>query len=103
MNYKIKATVYSKRGVVLAEAYNNYTKSHPRQAALAKRVGHECKIYLHAEVAAIIKAQKKGIPYKIKVERYTKKGKPALAKPCDICMMAIKEANIKFLEYSIGE
>ena len=103
MKYKIKATVFNKRGKVLAVAYNNYNKTHPRQAYLAAGVGEPDKIYLHAEVAAIIKAMKVGHPHKIKIERYNKVGKPALAKPCPICEMAIHEANIKFVEYSVGE
>lgn len=103
MKYQIKATVYNKRGKILSVAYNNYDKTHPEQARLAAKVGEPERVYLHAEVAAIIKAMKVGHPFKIKIERYNKAGKPALAEPCPICKLAIYEANIKFVEYSIGK
>jgi deoxycytidylate deaminase len=54
-------------------------------------------VYLHAEIAAIIKAKGKG--YKIKIERYSNKGKPLPSKPCPICELAIKEAGIKVVSY----
>lgn len=99
----IKASVYNRRGKLLAFAYNNYIKTHPRQAYYAKQVGQPLCVYLHAEIAAIIKAQKVGVPYKIKIERYTKNGKQALAAPCPICLAAIHEADIKLVEFSVGE
>ena len=49
----------------------------------------------------IIKAQKFGEPYKILIERYNSEGEPVLAKPCEICQLAIKEAGIKRIEYTI--
>ena len=85
--------------MLVSEAYNNYTKSHPKQAMYAKRCGEPYKVYLHAEIAAIIKAKGKG--YKIKIERYNNKGEPLPSKPCPICELAIKEANIKLVEYFV--
>jgi tRNA(Arg) A34 adenosine deaminase TadA len=99
---KIKATVYNKKGQILAIAYNSYSKTHPIQAKYAKEANIPEKIYLHAEISAIIKAKKIGKPYKIKIERYYKDGKPALAKPCPACELAIREANIKYIEYTVG-
>jgi hypothetical protein len=29
-------------------------------------------------------------------------GRPKLAKPCVVCELAIKEAGIKFVEYTVG-
>jgi len=98
--YKITATVLDKRGKVLAVASNSYQKTHPYQFKLAKKVGFPDKIYLHAEISAIIKAQKVGVPYKIIIERYKANGEPANAKPCRVCEEAIKEAGIKFVEYT---
>lgn len=100
--YKITATIYDKKGRILAVASNSYQKTHPYQAALAQKVGKPYKQYLHAEVAAIIKASKYGIPYKIFIERYGYKHKPMNAEPCIICKEAIKLANIKLIEYTIS-
>lgn len=97
---EIKATVYCRKGHVLATATNSYTKSHPIQKKHAMAVGLPFKEYLHAEVAAIIKAQKFGKPYRIKIERYSSDGTPMLAMPCPICQLAIKEAGIHFVEYT---
>lgn len=68
---------------------------------LSERVGRgSVAIYLHAEVAAIIKALKVGTPHKIMIERYGKDGSPMLAKPCAMCEIAIREAGIHFVEYT---
>lgn len=97
----VKATVYDKKGRPLGVGYNSFVKTNTYQAKLAEQVGTPDKQYLHAEVAAILKAQKHGKPYKIFVERYNKHGEPMLAKPCPICEMAIKIAGIKRVEYTI--
>jgi len=101
MKFLITATVYDRKGRILAIAENSFIKTHPTQAAFAKQANLPEKTFLHAEVLSIIRAQKKGIPYKIKVERYNRKGEPMLAKPCPICELAIKEAGIKFIEFTI--
>ena len=95
----IKATVYDKRGRVLSVGVNSYVKTHPRQAELAAQLGTPQKQFLHAEVAALVRCR--GTPYRISVERRDKKGKLMLAKPCPICERAIKEAGVKFIEYSV--
>lgn len=95
----IKATAFDKKGRVLSTAVNSYSKSHTLQAQYAFRVGVNYKIYLHAEILAIIRARGKEIN-KIKIERYDSDGNPRLAKPCPICELAIQEAKIKFVEYT---
>ena len=95
----VKASVFDRKGKIISEAYNSYTKTHPVQYNYAKQCGEPYKIYLHAEIAAIIKAKGKG--YKIIVERFNDEGVPLLAKPCHICMLAIKEAGIKRIEYTL--
>ncbi len=94
------AHVYDKRGRLLAVAENSYVQTHPRMARLARRVGEPNRVYLHAEVSAIIKALKRGEPYEIRVYRHFKDGSPAPSKPCPACMLAIKEANIKKIWYT---
>lgn len=89
------AIVTDKRGRILAVAPNSYTKTHPKQKALGKKVGRPGLSYLHAEVAAIIKAQRRGTPYAIRVLRYFADGSPAPSAPCPACSLAIKQAGIK--------
>lgn len=98
---KIIATVFDKKGRILSVGKNSYSKTHPLQAFYAKKVGEPEKQYLHAEVEAIIKALKRGVPYAIHVERYSKSGCTGLAKPCDICLTAIKKAGIKKVTFTV--
>jgi deoxycytidylate deaminase len=99
--HTLTATVYDKRGRVLSVGHNNYLKSHPYQKSCAHKVDLPDKIFLHAEINALIKI-KNGTPHKIKIERYGKSNNPLNAKPCPICELAIKEAGIKFVEYTVG-
>lgn len=99
--YNIIATTYDKRGRVISVAKNSYNKTHTLQAQYASKVGTDYKIYLHAEILSIIRAKGKEI-HKIKIERYDSVGNPKLAKPCAVCELAIKEAQIKFVEYTNG-
>lgn len=97
--YFINARCYDKRGKLLSVAFNSYTKTHPLQAYFAQRVNLPEKEYLHAEIAAILKAKGKKI-HRIVVERFDKHGQPALAKPCLICNEAIKAYGIKVVEFT---
>lgn len=100
LRQELVATVYDKRGRILARCKNSYTKTHTKQAHYANMVDLPEKVFLHAEIAALIKARGKG--HKIKIERYGKNGDPLLAKPCKICELAIREAGIHFVEYTVG-
>lgn len=95
----IVAKCYNKRGQLLSTGINSYTKTHPLQSYFAKRVGHDAKIYLHAEIAAILRSRHHPI-YRIKVERYDPKGNPVSAKPCEICREAIKAFGISVIEHT---
>ena len=97
--YLILAKCYDRKGKLLSAAFNSYTKTHPLQAYLAKQVGHESQICLHAEIAAILKCKGKSI-YRITTERYDANGLPANAKPCKICQLAIKMFGITKVEYT---
>jgi hypothetical protein len=80
----LTARCYNKRGLLLSTAQNSYTKTHPIQAYFAEKSNQKSKIYLHAEIAAIIKAGDKQI-YKIVITRFSPKTHRALnAKPCPI-------------------
>lgn len=96
----ITAVIYDKRGRVLSVGQNSYTKTHPRQARLAARVGLKEKEYLHAELASIVRCKDLSKAHRIVVTRINKKGKFVNAKPCPICALAIQEAGIKVVEWS---
>jgi tRNA(Arg) A34 adenosine deaminase TadA len=97
----IVAKVFDKQGRMIGFGKNSYSKTHPLQAKYAKQTGQPEKQYLHAEVEAIIKSLKNGVPYSIHVERFNKYGEPVLAQPCPICMLAIKQAGIKKVTFTI--
>lgn len=96
----IKASVYDKRGNLIGEAFNSYVKSHPLQAHFAKLAGKPDAVYLHAEIAALLKCGEKK-PHSIFIERYSMDGRPALAAPCKICMRAIKHFGIQQITYTV--
>lgn len=99
----LTARCFDKKGRLLSTATNSYSKTHPLQAYFAERVGHRAKIYLHAEIAAIIKAGDKQI-HKIIITRYSPRTNKALnAKPCPICQEAIKAFGITLVSYTTGE
>lgn len=98
----ITAFVYDKKGRLLSTGKNSYIKSHTLQAKAAKAVGLESKIFMHAEVASLVKVDWKKA-HKIVVTRYGKDGRPLLAKPCIICQHLIAQTNIKIIEYTTGE
>ena len=98
----ITAVVYDKKGRVLSVGKNSYVKTHPRQARHAHKVGLPEKIFLHAEMDAIIRCRDLGSAYKILVTRITRDGKYGNAKPCPVCQSAIEEASIKEVEWSHG-
>lgn len=91
----ITAVIYDKRGRVLSIGQNSYTKTHPMQFRHAKKMGEPYKQYLHAEVHAIVRCADLKKAHTIAVYRYNSEGEPVLAKPCPICMSAIKAAGIK--------
>ena len=99
MKQVITAVVRDKRGRILATAQNSYVKTHPLMAREAKAVGEPQKIYLHAEVAALLRTNWDDA-YSIFVSRYSNSGEPLLARPCKICQRVIKLAGIKEVSHT---
>ena len=95
----ISAFVYDKRGRLLSSGQNSYVKTHPLQARVAAEMGEPHKIYIHAEVAALLKCDWKKA-YRILVTRYGKDGRPLIAKPCVVCRSVINKTNIKIVEHT---
>lgn len=77
---------------------NSYRKTHPRQDFFARRAGQPARQYLHAEVAALLRAPKDCDT--LYVFRFTKDGQLALAKPCPVCQLAIKHFGIRKVFHS---
>jgi tRNA(Arg) A34 adenosine deaminase TadA len=96
----ITAIIYDKRGRVLSIGKNSYVKTHPLQARHAHRAGLADKLFIHAEVSAIVRCRDLSKAYKILVTRIGRNGDLLLAKPCPICQSAINEAGIKIIEHS---
>lgn len=103
MQQVLTSIIYDKRGRILSIGKNSYVVTHPLQAHYAKKAGQPHKIYLHSEIAALIKCKDLTKAHKIAIFRYNKAGKPMLAKPCPVCEMAIKDAGIKLITYTTGE
>jgi tRNA(Arg) A34 adenosine deaminase TadA len=96
------AVCYDKQGRVISTGKNSYTKTHPLQKYFANRVGCCGKEYLHAEIAAIIKARGQPI-HTLCVTRINRLGDKMLSKPCPICMEACKAFGIKRIIYTDKE
>ena len=97
----ITAIIYDKKGRVLSIGKNSYIKTHPKQAMHAARVGRPEKVFLHAEMDAIIRCKDLSKAHKIFVSRISRKGKYVNAKPCPICQDALKDAGIGEVEWTI--
>lgn len=91
----IKAIIYDKRGRILSIGENSYIKTHPLQYSLANKVGQPHRIYLHAEVDAIIKCRNMDRAYKMVVMRFNKLNQPVNATPCPICQHLLNQTNLR--------
>ena len=97
-NYMVHAYVLDSHNRIISKGINSYQKTYPMQFRLANKTDRPHRNYLHAEIAALVKARKES--YGILVIRITKSGLIRMARPCNICILAIKEAGIKNVYYS---
>lgn len=99
---KVGAVLLHKNKVI-TQGVNQDTKTHPLQAKLAEMVGLDEKIYLHAEISALVRC--KGEADTIVVARLGGHYGDELrnAKPCPICSLALKEAGIENVYYSTDD
>lgn len=88
--YTIIATCYDSKGKFLSRAKNSYTKSHPLQAHFASLVGEPKRIFLHAEIAALLKAGTE----KVHTLELWSPDAPSVH-PCKICSKAITAFGVK--------
>lgn len=83
---------------IISIGENSYQKTHPIMAKLAIRTGNRTREYLHAEIASLVKNRQK--PESIIVIRITSTGLIRMARPCNICNLALREAGIKYIYFS---
>ena len=70
----------------------------------AEKAGRPEAIYTHAEISCLDKLKHGDYSLaKIYVYRETKSGELALARPCEICTMALKHYGIKSVFYTTKE
>lgn len=100
---RIAAIVTDKRGRVLSIGVNSYTKTNPTMKHYAIRAGNPEAQFLHAEVAALVglNYNDRQKAYKISIARTLKNNQTGLAAPCSICQLALKDAGIKVVEYTM--
>jgi deoxycytidylate deaminase len=96
----ITALCFDRRGKLVSVGRNNYTKTHPIQKKFADKAGIPQKIYLHAEIDALIKA-KQGPIYRMVIVRKNKDGVSRPSMPCPVCEEAIKAFGVKKVEYTL--
>jgi tRNA(Arg) A34 adenosine deaminase TadA len=97
--HHIVARAFDKRGRLIARAINSYRQTHPIQAKYATLAGFPARVFLHAEIACLLRAGTCPV-HTMTIERYYANGEPALAKPCPICTLAISDWGVKYVEYT---
>lgn len=98
--HNLTAIVKDKRGRILSVGKNSYVKTHPLMQKAAKATNSKERIYLHAEVAALLRLKDWSKAHSIEVFRFTKDGKPAMAKPCQCCQYIINQTAIKKVSHT---
>lgn len=103
--YKLGAVIKDRWGETISTGWNK-RKTHPTQHRHATAAGSPDRIYLHAEIDAIVKLAKDDTwraAYSMTIVRLTRKGKLGMARPCPVCMRALKELDIRWIEYTNGK
>lgn len=98
---KLVGAVLLNKNRVVTTATNLERKSHPLQAKFAERVGLKEKIFLHAEIAALVKCREECDT--IIVARVNNQNKLRNSRPCPICSLALKQAGVSKVHYSTND
>lgn len=98
--HEVTAFIYDKRGRLLSMGKNSYVKTHPMQAEHASAVGRPLQVFMHAEIAAIIKCKDIDKAHSIEIFRFDAAGRPANSKPCPICKRALSFTQIKKISHT---
>lgn len=83
---------------IISIGQNSYQKTHPMQSRLAIKSGNASREYLHAEIASLVKCRHD--VESIMVIRMTSKGLIRMARPCNICTLALREAKVRYVYYT---
>jgi len=100
LRQNIVAVAYDKRGRELAVGVNSYSKTHPLMAKFSASTENPHRVYLHAELVALLKGSKRGKVHHIHVVRIKRNGSSGLAKPCSSCSLALKDFGVKSVTWS---
>ena len=95
MRYQITAILFDKKGRPLSIGKNSYTKTHPIMARESAKHGEPYKVFLHAEIDAIVRCRDMEKAHRIVVMRFDANGLPVNAKPCPICMGLLSTYNLR--------
>ena len=99
---KVGAVLLNK-GRPITHGVNKDRKTHPLQAKFAEMVGLEDKIYLHAEISALVKCKSDADTIVVARLGGHNHDELRLSKPCPICSLALKEAGIRHIYYSTND
>ena len=94
----IAAATLDRQGKLIAIGLNSSVKTHPLMQHYCTKIHNQYKIFLHAEISALVRSQRE--VHTLIVMRLNKAGQIALAKPCPLCQMAIRDAGIKKTYYT---
>jgi tRNA(Arg) A34 adenosine deaminase TadA len=97
--YRVGCIILDRKNNIISSARNS-TKTHPLQFKYATKHGQAHRIFLHAEIAALIKCRID--PYTAVIVRLGRSGSMRPSHPCPLCMDALKEAGVKEIFY-LGE
>jgi deoxycytidylate deaminase len=100
MHFDCTAIIYDKKGNILSIGKNSYVKTHPIQAHYAHLAQQPHRIFLHAEIDAIIKCRNIDKAHRMLITRIGNSGRYLPSYPCKVCQQAIKAVNIPQLEYT---
>lgn len=96
--YSVGVFLLDKKGNILSFGQNSYFKSHPKQKRYASN-NNPNKVFLHGEIDALIRCRFKKA-HTMMLCRITKTGMIKLAKPCEGCLKAIIDSEIKRVYYT---
>lgn len=96
--FKFCCILFDKRGRVLTKTFQNEFKTHPTQTKFAKIAKEPFKIFLHAEINALVKCKKQ--PYGMFICRVDSDGNLVNSKPCPICQLAIDSKGLQICYFT---
>lgn len=93
-DHRMACLVIGRKGV-LTQGWNSF-KSHPKVKAAS---GKEEKIFLHAEIHALVRGHRNVRGATAIVVRIRRNGAPGSSSPCQMCYLALLEAGIRDVVY----